>query len=39
MLPREDAFGMRLLLTDEFLMLPINVPVRILVTSDDVIHS
>nr|AFN54199.1 cytochrome c oxidase subunit 2 [Tigriopus californicus] len=39
MLPREGSFGMRLLLTDEFLMLPINVPVRILVTSDDVIHS
>nr|AAP49401.1 cytochrome c oxidase subunit 2 [Tigriopus californicus]AAP49402.1 cytochrome c oxidase subunit 2 [Tigriopus californicus]AAP49403.1 cytochrome c oxidase subunit 2 [Tigriopus californicus] len=39
MLPRKGAFGMRLLMTDEYILIPVNVPVRILVTSDDVIHS
>jgi cytochrome c oxidase subunit 2 len=41
MLPLEDQFrgGLRLLEVDNYLVLPINVSQRILVTSTDVIHS
>nr|AAX39835.1 cytochrome c oxidase subunit II [Tigriopus japonicus] len=39
MLPRDSNQGFRLLMTDEYLSFPVHVPVRVLVTSSDVIHS
>lgn len=39
MLPRDGNQGFRLLITDEYLSFPVHVPVRVLVTSRDVIHS
>lgn len=36
---RTDADGPRLLATDNHVVLPVGVPIRLLVTSNDVIHS
>jgi len=36
---RTDADGVRLLATDNHVVLPVGVPIRVLVTSNDVIHS
>jgi cytochrome c oxidase subunit 2 len=38
-IPRTDADGPRLLATDQRVVLPVGVPVRLITTSNDVIHS